>query len=134
MTPPPPPRYLPALLRDMAETFGLPVALRFAELWGGRYLHLPAVARPEHPVAQALGVAVLEWLIAGHDAFARIVVPRGPSSDAAVRAARAAELIAAGASANEIAAQTGLHVRSVHRAKARLRDAAAAARQGQLFE
>jgi len=124
--------WLPHLLRAMAEDHGLDRALRFAGLFGGRYLHLPARATAEHPVAAAVGIAVLQWLIDRHDHLERIVVPKGPDADRAqqLRAVRA--LVARDATADEIAAETGLHVRTAHRLRARLRDEDAA-RQPSLF-
>jgi hypothetical protein len=123
MTEPAPRLWLPHLLREMADAHGLEVALAFARAFGGRYLHLPARATPEHPVAQAVGVAVLNWLIERHDRLARIVVPRGPDMARAQRLAAVGEMTARGHSADAIAAALGMHVRDVHRDRARLREA-----------
>jgi len=104
----------------MADAFGLPVALRFAERFGGQYLHLPVEPRPDHPVARHVGAEVLAWLIERHDRNARIVVPK------AAHAARQAVLdtvrgmSAAGASAGDIGQHLGLHVRQVHRLRERI--------------
>ena len=142
MAPPTAPTpWLPDLLRAMSERFGLATALRFAELFGGRYLHLPKVPEPGHPVARALGeqgVAVLAWLLEHERAKAsggedRIVVPKGPTSRSAVMRARVADLLSERRTVNEIAVETGLHVRDVHRHKARLRDAEADTRQRRLL-
>lgn len=124
--------WLPHLLREMAEAFDLRAALRFGELFGGRYLHLPAEARPDHPVAQALGVAVLQWLIDRHDRLERITVPKGCHQDRAQMAALMRQLMARGDTADQIAAATGLHVRQVHRWRAKAR-AEEGARQMDLF-
>lgn len=121
--------WLPALLRDIADAFGDEVALALARQWGGQYLRLPAEAEADHPIARALGVPVLRFLIDRHDRLERIVIPKGPREDARLRRRMIAEMTARGATVNEIAAATGLHVRSVHAAKARLRDD----RQRELF-
>jgi hypothetical protein len=121
--------WLPNLLREMADAFGLDVALAFARRFGGRYLHLPKAARADHPVASAVGVEVLAWLIARHDQLERIVVPKGPNAVRAQRVAAVREMTAAGRSAEAIAAAVGMHVRDVHRARAKVREAEAA-RQG----
>jgi len=124
--------WLPNLLREMSERFDLRTALRFAEQFGGRYLRLPVSAQPEHPVAEVMGVAVLAWLVDRHDRMERITVPKGPSRDRAQMAALIRGLTAEHRTADQIAAATGLHVRTVHAWKARLR-AEEAARQTDLF-
>ena len=124
--------WLPNLLREMAEAFDLRTALRFGELFGGRYLHLPAEARPDHKVAVALGVPVLQWLIDRHDRLERITVPKGAHQDRAQMAALIRHMTAQRATADEIAVATGLHVRQVHRWRARLQ-AEESARQADLF-
>lgn len=113
--------WLPALLRGIADDHGLEVALDFARRHGGRYLYLPARAEPDHPVAQAFGVDLLAWLIERHDHLARIVVPRGPQQDRAQRLAAVQEMTARQRTADEIAEALGMHVRDVHRDRARLR-------------
>jgi hypothetical protein len=124
--------WLPHLLREMSEAFDLRTALRFAEQFGGRYLRLPAAAGPEHPVAVSMGVPVLAWLVDRHYRMERITVPKGPSRDRAQMAALIRGLAAEHRTADQIAAATGLHVRTVHAWKARLR-AEDEARQMDLF-
>ncbi len=77
--------WLPNLLREMADAFGLDAALGFAESFGGQYLHLPAEAKPDHPVAQACGQPLLAWLMERHSRLERIVVPKGPNMKAGFR-------------------------------------------------
>lgn len=120
--------WLPNLLREMADAFGLDVALRFAECFGGRYLWMPAESRPDHPIAQQFGEPVLAWLIAGHARLDRIIVSKGPSTGRGRRWAEFRRLVAAGMSASHIAAALGLHVRTIYAWKRRLRDAEAARR------
>jgi hypothetical protein len=115
--------WLPGLLRDIADAHGEERALAFAARFGGRYLHLPALPRPDHPVAAAFDEALLAWLIERHDPLARVIVPKGPDQDRALLARMVAEMQARGASANDIAEATGLHVRRVHAWRAKLREA-----------
>lgn len=108
----------------MADAFGLAMALRFAERFGGRYLSLPAEARPDHPIARQFGEPVLAWLIAGHARLERIIIPKGPHRGDRQRWAEFQMLMAAGMSASEIAGRLGLHVRTIYAWKRRLREAA----------
>jgi len=124
--------WLPALLRDVADAFGEETALRLAKALGGRYVYLPRRATADHPVARAVGVRVLRFLIGRHDELARIVIPKGPDQDRRMRMRAIAEMTAAGASVDQIAAVTGLHVRRIHQVRASLRGAAD--RQGDLFQ
>jgi hypothetical protein len=126
---PPERLWLPALLRDVADAFGEDAALTLARGWGGQYLRLPAEADADHPIARQLGVKVLRFLIERHDKLERIVIPKGPRDDVRLRRRMIAEMTAAGRTANDIAAATGLHVRTVHAVKAKLRDD----RQRELF-
>ncbi|GIX12034.1 hypothetical protein [Elioraea sp.] len=115
-----PRRWLPALLREVAERCGEAAALRLAEAWGGRYLHVPRRVSPDHPVARDVGLDVLAYLVEAYGDLGRIVVPLGPAARGA-RGEQIAPLVEVGATANEIAARTGLHVRDVHRWRRRLR-------------
>jgi transposase len=68
---------------------------------------------------------VLAYLVEAYGDLGRIVVPMGPAPRRA-RSEQVVALVEAGASANEIAARTGLHVRDVHRWRRRLREARSA--------
>lgn len=125
--------WLPGLLRDVADAFDEETALRLARELGGRYVYLPRAARRDHPVARAVGVQVLRFLIERHDELARIVIPKGPDQDRRLRARLIAEMTRAGRTADEIAAATGVHVRTVHQWRARLA-AAGETGQGELFQ
>lgn len=109
----------------MADEFGLEVALSFARSYGGRYLRLPAISREDHPVAIAFGLPLLSWLMERHDRLERIIVPKGPDADGGLLRNELRRLIAEGKTAAEIAARVGLHVRTVHHWKRRLREAEA---------
>ncbi|WP_439547830.1 hypothetical protein [Falsiroseomonas sp.] len=116
--------WLPNLLRDMAEVHGLPVALAFARRFGGRYLYLPASATAEHPVARAFGIEMLEWLLTRdyHQPGTRITVPQGPDADRAQQLRALRSLAARPLTVDQMAGETGLHVRTVHRWLAKFRE------------
>ena len=120
--------WLPALLSAMADAFDLDT--------GGTYLYLPREASADHQVAQEFGLPVLRWLlITKHGGpQTRIVVPRGPDEDRAMREAAVAQMTATGLNASQIARQLKVHVRTVHNARARIAAAAMAGRQRSLFE
>lgn len=113
--------WLPGLLRDVADQFGEDVALKLARELGGRYVYLPKRPRADHPVARAVGIKVLRWMVGRHDELARIVIPKGPDQDRRLRARLIAEMTEAGWTTDKIAERTGLHVRTVHHWKAKLR-------------
>lgn len=116
---------LAALLGEVAEAFDLDTALRLAQEFGGREVKLPQVARPEHPIAQRVGLPVLAWLIK-HLGHGRVVIPMGPRHPDRVRAAfRRAEVARRtkeGESAARIAAALGIHERMVWYIREALRD------------
>lgn len=123
---------LPGLLFDIADRFGLDVALAFAARHGGGYLYVPARASAEHPIAREFGEELLAFLIDHCGGWQKIVVPKGPSDGAAARAAAVRELTAKGWDATRIARRLGVHVRTVHADRAAAR-AEAESRQGELF-
>jgi hypothetical protein len=126
--------WLPNLLRDMAEVHGLDRALAFAAVFGGRYLYLPVRAEAGHEVAKSFGLPMLEWLLERpyHAPGTRIVVPKGPSRDKRQREAALRTLLARPLTNNQVAAETGMHVRDVQRWRARF-EAEATRRQMDLF-
>lgn len=116
--------WLPNLLRDMAEVHGLDTALAFARRFGGRYMYLPVRATPEHEVARAFGLDMLDWLLGRpyHAPGTRIVVPKGPDRDKQQRQAALRALLARPLTNDQVAAETGMHVRDVSRWRARFRE------------
>jgi hypothetical protein len=113
--------WLPNLIREMAERFGLPRALRFAQEFGGQYLVMPLEARADHPVAARIGIDVLEWLVAAHDKHERVLIPK--ASFALLITHRRSEvrrLSTLGFSATQIAEHLNLHVRQIYRIRAEL--------------
>lgn len=103
---------LPHSLIDIAETLGLPLALRLMAAFGGQELRIPKEPVPGHPILKALGEtdgrALCQYL-----ADEKIYVPHGRPA----RNARAAvlELERKGRSRREIARLLGLSQRHVRR-------------------
>lgn len=102
---------LPESLIDVAETLGLPVALRLIEIFGGQEVGFPVHPRPDHPVIKALGeeagFALCHFL-----SGARIYVPHGRSAG---RRRSVNDLAASGMKRGEIARALGLSQRHVRR-------------------
>lgn len=107
--------WLPDLLLRMSEAHGLETALRFARVYGGQYLTMPAKASAAHPVAREFGLPLLEWLISQRERRERLVVPRAAAATIDAQKQAVADLLEQGHSTNEIAALLGLHVRTVER-------------------
>lgn len=124
---------LPGLLADIADEFGVDVALRLAEALGGTYQRLHARARVDHPIAQATSIEVLEWLIARSASHERLVIPMAAAARRARRRECVARLASAGHTINEIAIALRIHVREVERIKAALLASASTGAQGRLF-
>lgn len=116
-----PPRiWLPALLREVADAHGEDAALMLAQGCGGRFYTLPQRPRADHPIALAAGEVVLAFLIDRYGPLERVVVPKGPDIQRARRVALVRQMMAEGATANAIAAATGMHVRWVYAQRSKL--------------
>lgn len=122
----------PATLQLIADELGDAEALRLAAAYGGRKLFVPLSLPPGHALERELGrdlaMAVVRLLGPGH-----VEIPLGPLAHGRQRAIALARAVAEGGSANQIAARTGYHIRSVHRARASLRGEAESDQPG-LFD
>lgn len=78
------PRYLPPILREIAELIGLPATLALVRHAGGTRLYVPVKYDPDHPLAKVLGHAATVQLIEMHRGEA-IDLPKG---EIAIKAAR----------------------------------------------
>jgi hypothetical protein len=114
-------RYTPGLLREIAEVFGDARALRLALTYGGETIWIPRRAREDHRLARALGADMLRWLVANYG-NEEIVVPSGARSVLAEQLALVHRLVEQGLPANEIVRQARVNIRTVYRARARLRE------------
>lgn len=112
--------WLPPLLDEIAEMAGLEAALSLAEAAGGEKRYIPERPAPDHWLTQACGPEAAGKI--GHRFGGTLLeIPRGPAGNAAKTAKRIRDMLAQGASSNEIARVTGVVFRTVtrHRAKAR---------------
>lgn len=102
---------LPRSLVDLAETLGLPVALRLIEHFGGTELRVPKRPPPDHPIIKALGEsdgsAVCRFL-----GGQQLYVPRGGQGG---RWRQANELADRGLTRAQIARILGVSQRHVRR-------------------
>lgn len=106
--------HVPQLLRDIADLFGMTMAMKLTRAFGGKYITLPRRATPSHPVARATSLQLLAWLIQSHPALSRIVCPLGRTLEREKRIIEAERLSKDGLTASEIAARMNVHVRTVH--------------------
>lgn len=112
---------MPDLLDCIAKEIGDDAALLVAREWGGRSLYIPQRIEPGHRLAEILGLERAQQLIKmiGHGP---IMVPLGPSA----RLTQIHDLIyrrlREGYSHAHVAREAGVHVRSVERLAAKLRE------------
>jgi len=118
--------FLPALLFWIAEAFGLDVALRFADRFGGQRITVPAVSRPNHPIIREFGPEMADRVRAfasekSCEGQYQITVPVGPKGAMAGRQRMdaVATMMAADMKPDVIAKMLGIHVRTVWRMRAR---------------
>lgn len=114
-------RYVPGLLREIAEVFGDGRALKFALTYGGEALWVPKRPRADHRIATAVGIDMLRWLAARHGGES-VIVPTGMRSVLAEQLVLVERLVRQGLPANAIVRQARVHVRTVYRTRARLRE------------
>lgn len=138
--------YLPGILREIADVAGLPAALAIAEKKGGARAHIPARAPNGHWLPQLVGRDAADKICAyfrrreitdgvertSLKAGTYLLIPLGPKNFYAKARRRVVELTAEGWPREEVARRLGIHVRSVQRYRARMRDEADGP-QGRLF-
>ena len=109
--PPEPFDALPRSLVDLAETLGLPVALRLIAHFGGTEVRIPKRPAPDHPILKALGeedgAAVCRFL-----GGQQIYVPRGGQGG---RWRQAQEMAGRGMTRAQIARVLGVSQRHIRR-------------------
>jgi DNA-binding NarL/FixJ family response regulator len=110
---------LPGLLAEVEGIVGRDAAIKFAIACGGTRIYIPARLSDEHWLVESIGLDAARKL-AKHFTFQRrglrLDVPMMP------RAIQTNELTTAGASSREIALQLGIHQRTVHRHRSKMRD------------
>lgn len=109
--------FLPYLLLEMKEAFGLGLALRFASEFGGTTLSIPRKPSPGHAVTQRFGAPVLDWLIANHPGKdGQLEVPLGPFAGSRGRSWLVLrQALAEGKSVRQAARLAGVTLRTARR-------------------
>ena len=77
-------RYLPPLLRTIAEIIGLPATLTLVRAYGGTRLYVPNRFDPDHPIVKLIGHELAARFFTAYRGE-QIDVPKG---EVAVKAAR----------------------------------------------
>jgi hypothetical protein len=108
------------LYRFIAERHGEDLAMSMCEEFGGRTMNIPREAREENPIAQALGVAVLQTLV-DELGGGKVEIPMGPAAASARLQAELEAMVARGASTREITRTLKVGRNAVYRARQRLR-------------
>ena len=113
--------YLPGVLALIAEEISLDLAVRLAELKGGREIYIPKNPGPETSLARMVGLenARLLFQTLGNG---KLLVPAGNIGGQTGRRQRVAMLLDQGVSHSDIAAKVDVHLRTVERVAASLRD------------
>jgi hypothetical protein len=110
---------LPPLLAELSDIIGLDATLELAKAKGGQRIAVPGKMHQRHWLAQLIGLEAAE-LLSGYVTDGNRVhldIPFGPTRSAADRYRRTKALLDRGMSANEIAAATGVHRRTVFNRK-----------------
>ncbi|HOV02937.1 MAG TPA: helix-turn-helix domain-containing protein [Hyphomicrobiales bacterium] len=123
---------LPGILAEIAEAAGLEAAIRMAEVKGGRSVYIPAKVSDRHWLAVALGREAADKVcrhFSVNGGGVRLLIPLGPAATMKAARRRLAKALEEGATTTEAVSRSGLHERTVYRARARRRDDS----QGRLF-
>lgn len=112
---------LPGILSLIAEEIGEDVAVALAKARGGRMLYIPKSVSGDHELSKLVGVedAIKISKLLGHG---NVLVPCGNLNGAAGRRTQITQLFEQGLTHSQIAAEVGVHIRTVERATARFRD------------
>ena len=126
-------QHLPDILARIADAAGEEAALLVAKVFGGRPFYVPLVRELDeaHRLVALVGMERARSICVelGHG---DVILPRGPFSSNAERVRQVEAMIAARKSHAAIALALNLHIRSVEKIAARLRDRGDG-RQGDLF-
>lgn len=109
---------LPQRLQEIVGLIGLQATMRLVERFGGLRIYIPAVATPEHPIAELIGLDAFgklceEYSADGHGL--RFELPNARRALNAVRNAQIRDEFAASKSVRELAAEHRLTERHVTR-------------------
>ncbi|CDP54050.1 hypothetical protein [Devosia sp. DBB001] len=120
--------FLPEIIAEIAGVAGFDAAWTIAVAKGGQQVFIPAIASPDHWLAQLVGLDAATRICAHFSTRSsgdKILIPM---ASGARRRKAWADALASDKSANEIAATLGVHRRTVFRHKSRTNDD-----QGELF-
>jgi hypothetical protein len=112
---------LPIVLRQVSDVLGVAVACRLAMDFGGREIYIPAKLADRHPLIKSLGRPAAEKLIALFGPGA-LEIPLGPTTFDARMASAIRERLDRGESEAKIARALRIHIRTVRRHRAKMRD------------
>lgn len=114
--------YLPGVLSLIADEIGIGCAIKLARARGGRYTFIPKHPRPGQALVDIVGLedAARISTLLGHG---NVLIPCGNIGGAAGRRARIEQMLSEGASFSTIAAEVDVHIRTVERVAASIRDA-----------
>lgn len=115
------PEDLPDLLREVAEAAGVTAALRLARAFGGRPKYIPHRLPPNHELIDAAGPKAAAWLSQTY-AGETLIIPLGPEADGAAKRRTIRARLAEGTPHQAIAREVRVHIRTVEREAARLRN------------
>ena len=113
--------YLPGVLTLIAEEIGEAVAVHLAEARGGRYIYVPKTPKAHAELSRIVGLEAAQQLskLLGHGT---LLVPCGNIGGAGGRRARIEALWRQGLTKAQIATKVDVHIRTVERVVASLRD------------
>lgn len=113
---------LPYVLREVADEMGIGTALQLATDFGGRKIYIPAELEDDHALAKSLGPKKAKELIKIFRGAGYIEVPLGPTNYEAQISAEIDQLLGRGWSEAQIARKLHVHIRTVRRHRARMKD------------
>ncbi len=114
--------YLPGVLALIAKEIGIDCAIELAKARGGRSVWIPKQPSPDHTIVSIVGLEdaiQLSRLLGGGN----VLIPCGNIGGAAGRRAQIERLLSEGVPNGQIAAEVDVHIRTVERVAATLRDA-----------
>jgi DNA-binding NarL/FixJ family response regulator len=113
--------YLPGVLALIADEISVDLAVRLAKQRGGREVYIPKDPGSTSTLAELVGhdPALKLYKLLGHG---MLLVPAGNITGQTGRRQRIASLLEQGLSHSQIAAEVDVHLRTVERVAASLRD------------
>lgn len=120
---------LPQVVQELIEIAGADAAWALVREKGGQQIYLPGKVKQDHWLAKLVGLDAAEKICTFYRAGASGGHLLIPMASAAQRQAAFGRAIESGGSNNRVAAELGVHERTVRRHRARIRDD----KQGNLF-